>query len=143
MCLDIESFPLYVQYRPVQYCTGLRQTSSQASSEVMGINMLCMSIIAQRVWSLANWLSAQPSSKRYIYTVINHHLKQLTRHLSSNHINNKNSDWKSGRSGITLLNVAHNFLPIKILTTERESSVQFLSIYHTCHHLKQTKYGIS
>jgi len=76
-------------------------------------------------------------------TVINRHLKQLTRHLSSNHINNKNTDRKSGRSGITLLNVAHNFLPIKILTTEWESSVQFLSIYHTCHHLKQTKYGIS
>ena len=79
----------------------------------------------------------------FLTTVINCHLKQLTHHLSSNHINNKISDQKSGRSSITLLHVAHNFLQVKILTTEQELSVQFLSIYHACHHLKQTKYGIS
>jgi len=51
-------------------------------------------------------------------TVINRHLKQLTRRLSSNHNNNKNSHRKGGSSSITLLHVAHNFLPIKILMTE-------------------------
>ena len=76
-------------------------------------------------------------------TVIHCHLKQLTCHLSSNNNNNKNTDQKDGRSSITLLHAAHNFLPIKISMTEQQSSAQILSSYRTFHHLKQTKYGIS
>ena len=69
-------------------------------------------------------------------TVIHHHLKQLTRRLSSNN-NNKNTNWKGGRPNITLLHAAHNFLPIKISVTEEESSAQILSIYRTIHHLNR------
>ena len=76
-------------------------------------------------------------------TVIDCHLKQLTRCLSSNHNNNKILDRKDGRPSITLLHVARSFFQIKMLTTEQELSVQILLIYHTCHHLKQTKCGIS
>ena len=75
--------------------------------------------------------------------IIDCHLKQLTRRLSSNHDNNKSLDRKDGRPSITLLRVACSFFQIKMLTTERGLSVQILLIYHTCHHLKQTKCGIS
>ena len=76
-------------------------------------------------------------------TVIDCHLKQLTRCLSSNHNNNKILDRKDGRPSITLLHVARSFFQIKMLTTERGLSVEILLIYRTCHHLKQTKCGIS
>jgi len=66
-------------------------------------------------WNSSRMVPPCPLNVRYYYkdiwthTVINCHLKQLTCHLSSNHINNKNSDWKSGRSGITLLKCSTQF----------------------------------